>query len=430
MFDKLKGLLRRKKDDEYNNHGGITGFLPAFDDIEHFKKEYNIKCSAKTVKGLIQCLEKAPDQKWYVFKSLRKKGAPLNVGTFDDFPTLDQALGWLELYGGGRYYVKPMSLGKCKIGYYEFEGEDKIPEDDEPRSTKKTNKILEKWKPGNLKEAILIERAKEGDEKAIKRLTGDEDKDSSQEEIGSLYQKIETLQEQVEDYKEELKDAKDKIDDLKDKLHEKDMEVLKERFSAGGQQSGWGEFAKFLNTDAGKDIAKEGMETFRELMVDGSGEGEERGDEDEKFEEKDRGRKALPPGKDKENKEKPKKDWSPLILLLKYIEANGDPNAYIETLSVQYPAHAFSQWLITVETTEQFLEKFKSAEPKLPLMFSEQGRAWLDELFETLKQMNVKSEKTDKTDAGASEPAHTDAGTKEGSDENKTETETETEKGD
>ena len=31
-------------------------------------------------------------------------------------------------HGGGKYFVKPLSLGKCKLSYYEFEGEDKEPE--------------------------------------------------------------------------------------------------------------------------------------------------------------------------------------------------------------------------------------------------------------------------------------------------------------
>jgi hypothetical protein len=43
---------------------------------------------------------------------------------------LDEALEWLEAYGGGKYFVKPLSFGMCKLGYYEFDGEDKKPKDD------------------------------------------------------------------------------------------------------------------------------------------------------------------------------------------------------------------------------------------------------------------------------------------------------------
>jgi hypothetical protein len=57
---------------------------------------------------------------------VRKKKSPsLKVGVYEEFPVLDDALEWLETYGGGKYFVKPLSLGKCKLGYYEVEGEDK-----------------------------------------------------------------------------------------------------------------------------------------------------------------------------------------------------------------------------------------------------------------------------------------------------------------
>ena len=33
------------------------------------------------------------------------------------FPALDTAVEWLENYGGGKYFVKLLTLGKCKLGY-------------------------------------------------------------------------------------------------------------------------------------------------------------------------------------------------------------------------------------------------------------------------------------------------------------------------
>jgi hypothetical protein len=101
----------------------------------------------------------------------------------------------------------------------------------------------------------------------------------------------------------------------------------------GATKSSWDGLAKVLGTDTGKEIAKEGMETLKEIAKASKG-GREEDEKDEVFDK----RKSLPPAE-----KIAKNDWKPLILLYKFMEQNGDPNAYIETISVQYPSHAFSQ---------------------------------------------------------------------------------------
>jgi hypothetical protein len=87
----------------------------------------------------------------------------------------------------------------------------------------------------------------------------------------------------------------------------------------------------------------------------------------------------LPPAPDKTGPVKPVKDYTPLKILVRFIENNGDPSAYLETMSISYPDHAFCQTLITCESAEQLLEKLKSLEPKLPALFADTGKAWLEE---------------------------------------------------
>ncbi len=53
------------------------------------------------------------------------------MGVYEDFPAPDDALERRMTAAEGKYFVKPLSLGKCKLGYYEFEGDDKEPEEEE-----------------------------------------------------------------------------------------------------------------------------------------------------------------------------------------------------------------------------------------------------------------------------------------------------------
>lgn len=363
MFNSIFSILRPKKKVKTVE---IAGFIPAFDDIQNFKTEHNLKCTAETISELIRYLDSRPNQKWYVFKSARKKSHPINVGVFEEFPTLDNALEWLETYGGGKYFIKPLSLGKCKLGYYEFEGEDIFPEPEETGQIR-TNPILKKWKPKNIREAVLIQKAQEGDEKALSKLIGDDQP-----------QPTTTIPEGVS-----LKEHYDKLDELREELHKKDMLVIEERFKKE-KGSGWDAFLRMMESDSGKELGKEAMETVKEIfgtVRSGKREGEEK--DTGSFE--DYKKKSLPPANEpvKKNAEK---DFTPLKLMCSFIEKNGDPSTYLEVMSISYPEHPFCHTFIVCETVDQFLEKLKSLKPKLPLLFGENGRAWLEELFKVITE--------------------------------------------
>ncbi len=141
----------------------------------------------------------------------------------------------------------------------------------------------------------------------------------------------------------ELKEHFDKIEELKEEIHKQDMLIIEERFSKGGATGGWESFSRMLESSAGKELGKETLETIREIFRttrkdDHPDEGNE-----ESFDEY----KALPPAPDKPGPEKPWKDYAPLKILVRFIENNGDPSAYLETMSVSYPDHPFCQTLIT-----------------------------------------------------------------------------------
>jgi hypothetical protein len=86
-----------------------------------------------------------------------------------------------------------------------------------------------------------------------------------------------------------------------------------------------------LESSAWKELGKEALETIREIFKptkkdDYPDEGDE-----ESYEEY----KALPPAPEKIGK-----DYAPLKILVRFIENNGDPSAYLETMSVSYPDHS------------------------------------------------------------------------------------------
>jgi hypothetical protein len=106
----------------------------------------------------------------------------------------------------------------------------------------------------------------------------------------------------------------------------------------------------------------------------------------EKFDEYES--KSLPPAKEAaKEKEKTKKDFTPLKIMCRFIENEGDPSAYLEAMSVSYPEHPFCQMLITCETPVQFLDKLRSLEQKLPILFREKSKTWLEELFAIIKEL-------------------------------------------
>jgi hypothetical protein len=385
MFNSIFGILRaKKKAKNEDKSDGIAGFIPAFEDINEFKSQHNLTCPARTLSELIKYLDSRSNQKWYVFKSARKKAHPINVGVYEEFPILDTAVDWLETYGGGKYFVKPLTLGKCKLGYYEFEGEDKEPEEEE--ETVRSKKLRLKYKPRDFREALLLQRLEEGDEQLIQKVT---DAELSRQGIVSNDGAC-SIQPQGVDIKEHF----DEITELKEEIHKKDMQYmeeirkkdmqrLEERFKKGEKSSGWDAFMRMLETDTGKELGREALDTIKEIFKTAGSSGKEEA-EVEKFE--DFNSKALPPSKEYANKVKPRRDFTPLKMMCKFIENDGDPSAYLEAMSVSHPEHPFCQTLITCEAADQFLSKLKSLEQKLPILFGDKGKAWLEELFRIIKE--------------------------------------------
>ncbi len=85
------------------------------------------------------------------------------------------------------------------------------------------------------------------------------------------------------------------------------------------------------------------------------------------------------------NVEGVKVDFTPIEIMCKFIKNCGDPLVYLKTISVSYPEHPFCQMLIECETSLQFLDKLKPLEVKAPIIFRDDGKKWLSELFEVLK---------------------------------------------
>ncbi len=77
-----------------------------------------------------------------------------------------------------------------------------------------------------------------------------------------------------------------------------------------------------------------------------------------------------------------KMDFTPIKMMCKFIENCGDPLVYLKAISVSYPGHPFCQMLIECETVGQFLNKLKPLEAELPILFKDNGKKWLSELFE------------------------------------------------
>lgn len=154
--------------------------------------------------------------------------------------------------GGGKYFVKPLSLGKCKLGYYEFEGEDKEPEREE--DSIRTKRLRLKYKPKDFKEALLLQRLEEGDEQLIQKIT-----DAELSRQGIVRNEGETFVAQPQGV--DLKEHFDKIEELKEEIHKRDMQIIEERSKKGEKGSGWDAFARMMESDTGKELGKEALET-------------------------------------------------------------------------------------------------------------------------------------------------------------------------
>jgi proteasome lid subunit RPN8/RPN11 len=184
-----------------------------------------------------------------------------------------------------------------KVGYYEFEGKDRYPEEEETPVKPKRLKL--KYKPRDFKEALLLKRLEEGDEQLIRQIT---DAELSSQGILRNDSEMPVIQQQGVDLKEHF----DKIYELKEEIHKRDMQIIEERFSKGGANSGWESFSRMLESSAGKELGKEALETIREIFkTTKKDDYPDEGDE-ESFDEY----KALPPAPDKPGPEKPGKDYA------------------------------------------------------------------------------------------------------------------------
>lgn len=136
----------------------------------------------------------------------------------------------------------------------------------------------------------------------------------------------------------------DNIELLREEIHRKDLQLIQnirkrdillieERFKKWENGSGWDDFVRMIEIDA--DNGKE------EVMM----------------------------------------DLTPIKMMCKFIENGGDPLVYLKAISVSYPAHPFCQMLIECETVPQFLTELKPIGSRFPILFQDNGKKWLSELF-------------------------------------------------
>jgi hypothetical protein len=91
--------------------------------------------------------------------------------------------------------------------------------------------------------------------------------------------------------------------------------------------------------------------------------------------------------KDDNCKNKEKVEFAPINIMCMFIENGGDPLLYLKTISVSYPEHPFSQMLIECENVSQFLGNLRPLEAKFNIIFLDDGKKWLSELFENYMNM-------------------------------------------
>ncbi len=136
------------------------------------------------------------------------------------------------------------------------------------------------------------------------------------------------------------------------KIRKRDILLIEERFKKWEKGSGWDDFVGMVESDA------------------------------------DNGKEAV------------KVDFTPIRMMCKFIENSGDPLIYLKAVSVSYPGHPFCQMLIECETVGQFLKMLKPLETKLPILFHDDGKKWLSDLFEVSKGF-VREEYESKTQNAA-----------------------------
>ncbi|MCE8426138.1 MAG: hypothetical protein J5U17_10230 [Candidatus Methanoperedens sp.] len=121
------------------------------------------------------------------------------------------------------------------------------------------------------------------------------------------------------------------------KIRQRDMILIEERIKKWDKGSGWDDFVRMVKSDA------------------------------------ENGKEAV------------KVDFTPIEIMCKFIENSGDPSVYLKAISISHPGHPFCQMLIECETVGQFLNNLKPMEAKLPILFHDNGKKWLTDLFEISK---------------------------------------------
>ncbi len=135
------------------------------------------------------------------------------------------------------------------------------------------------------------------------------------------------------------------------------------------------------------EISEVGKEIVKELRGGGKDDSQ---DEDEKGEEtanfEDYKRKALPPPASQEksnnNGADKGKPGAALLLMAKYIENNGRPLSFLETIAITFPKTYTA--LASVKSLEELLEKLKPFKNKLPVLGTEEAKVWLGGMLEII----------------------------------------------
>jgi hypothetical protein len=81
-------------------------------------------------------------------------------------------------------------------------------------------------------------------------------------------------------------------------------------------------------------------------------------------------------------------DFAPINIMCTFIENGGDPLLYLKTISMSYPEHPFSHMLVECENVSQFLNKLRPLEENVQIIFLDDGKKWLSELFEFYMDMS------------------------------------------
>jgi hypothetical protein len=141
------------------------------------------------------------------------------------------------------------------------------------------------------------------------------------------FDNIELLRENI--YRKDLQ--------LIQKIRQRDMAIIEERFKKWEKCGGWDNFVRMAESEAdnGKEVVKV--------------------------------------------------NFTPIEIMCTFIENSGDPSVYLKAISISHPGHPFCQMLIECETVGEFLDKLKPLQEQLPILFHDNGKKWLSDLFEISK---------------------------------------------